>query len=159
MAGCAAGERIEDGDTIDTDHYRLAVHGERLGAQLAGRHGGGRRQSRCPIDFIPKPLLREAVEQAVAAGRNQIGLSAAAGHVGRVPGLQICRGLGRADDVAEQARTEIGAETLDVVADRGYYAPRRSIKSSPASSRTQSGRQSRTFSHSLDPDRTLAAVN
>jgi hypothetical protein len=29
--------------------------------------------------------------------------------------------------------------------------PRRSIKSSPASSRKQSGRQSRTFSHSLDP--------
>jgi len=43
---------------------------------------------------MSKSLLREAVEQAVAAGRDEIGLAAAAGHVGRVPGLQIGRGLG-----------------------------------------------------------------
>jgi hypothetical protein len=28
---------------------------------------------------------------------------------------------GQLSNIAEQARTEMGAETLDVVADRGYY--------------------------------------
>jgi hypothetical protein len=34
-------KRIEDRDAIGTDHYRLAVHGERLGAELAGSRGDG----------------------------------------------------------------------------------------------------------------------
>jgi hypothetical protein len=41
-------ERIEDGDTIGTDHYRLAVHGERPGAELASG-GRDRRIAVCPI--------------------------------------------------------------------------------------------------------------
>jgi hypothetical protein len=45
----------------------------------------GQRRSRCPLDCMSKSLLREAVEQAVAAGRDEIGLAAAARHVGRVP--------------------------------------------------------------------------
>jgi hypothetical protein len=29
-------QSVEDGNTIGADHYRLAVQGERLGAQLGG---------------------------------------------------------------------------------------------------------------------------
>jgi hypothetical protein len=41
-------ERIEDGDPIGTEHYRLAVHCERPAAELA-RGGRDRRIAICPI--------------------------------------------------------------------------------------------------------------
>jgi hypothetical protein len=72
----------------------------------------GQRRCRCPLDSTSKSLLREAVEQAVAAGRDEIGLAAAAGHVGRVPGFQIGRGLGGAVDMAEHGAAEGAARPV-----------------------------------------------
>src|ERR1700704_5898629 len=51
---------------------------------------------RCRYDIFSSSvlLLREAVEQSVAAGRDEVGLAATARHMGCVPGHRILR-LGR----------------------------------------------------------------
>src|SRR5215472_18355037 len=72
------------------------------------------RRKRTPGPLNPSYgycLVRgEAVEQAVAAGRDQIGLGAAARHVGGVPGLLVDRIVEAAPvDVADDGRAVLAA--------------------------------------------------
>src|SRR5215470_4872321 len=61
----------------------------------------------------PLPLLREAVEQAVAAGGDEVGLAAAAGLVGGVPGaLVLVVGTAAAVHMADQGLAELAAHPV-----------------------------------------------
>src|ERR1700724_2883820 len=59
------------------------------------------------------PLLREAVEQAVAAGGDEVGLAAAARLVRGVPGtLEFVVGAAAAVDMAERGLAELTAHPV-----------------------------------------------
>src|SRR5260370_37760229 len=93
-----------------------------FGPQRAALHPGYKRKAGGTPALR---LLREAVEQAVAAGGDEVGLAAAAGLVRRGPGaLEFVVGAAAAVDVAEFGLAEFAARP--VVAGQVHVAGERS---------------------------------
>ena len=94
--------------TVNMDHIKTHYYGSQLHVNPRGIVPRGplldftAPHDRGRFEFLTPRLLREAVEQAVAAGGDEIGLAAAARHVRGIPGLLEDRvGVALAVDVAE----------------------------------------------------------